>query len=102
MIDVREIVAEVKERLEADRKAIRERLEDGPAPPGLAEPTDEEFMTFVEGMLKKYPEELIIMPDGRPIMASRWITALPYVEGGKQIVDRVNRIQRKGERDAMY
>jgi len=95
MIDVREVVVEVKHRLDADRKAIREALTDGPPPPGLVAPTDEEFMAFVEGMIAQFPPEEIITPEGVPVVESRWIVALPYVAGGKQIVDRLLRIQRK-------
>ena len=95
MIDVREVVVEVKHRLDADRKAIREALTDGPPPPGLVAPTDEEFMTFIGGMLGEYPPEPMIDPQGVGIVESPWILALAYVEGGKQIIDRLLRIQRK-------
>ena len=101
MIDVREVVVEVKHRLEAGRKAIREALTDGPPPPGLVAPTDEEFMTFIGGMLGQYPPEPMVDPDGMTILASPWIAALPFVAGGTQIVDRILRVQRKGERDAV-
>ena len=57
-------------------------------------------MAFVEAMMQKYPPMPMISPDGVPLVASPWIASLAYVEGGKQIVDRMLRIQRKGERDA--
>jgi hypothetical protein len=97
MIDVREVVVEVKHRLDADRKAIREALTDGPPAPGLVAPTDEEFMEFVGGMLGKYRPEPILDPNGVWIVESPWILALAYVAGGKQIVDRILRIRKKAE-----
>lgn len=101
MIDTKAIVVEVKDRLEADRKAIRSALEEGPPPPGLEPVDDETFMAFIGAMVGKYPEQPMITDTGETIMASPWFAALPFGEGGKQIVDRVLRIQRKESDNAL-
>lgn len=93
MINVTEIVDEVAERLEVAREAAREALE-GPPPPGLKPVSDEAFMQFVISMREQYPPEPIVTPWGEQIFESPWIVmcSLKNVDGGRAMLDRINRI----------
>ena len=105
-VDVTAIIKDLGPRLEEHRMAIREALSAGPPPPGLTPVDDATFMAFIDGMRQKFPPEEIITPDGRRIFESPWIvmcglegykTTTPVeVYGGKQIIDRMLRIQRHG------
>ena len=95
MIDVKAAVKEAFDSVEATRLAIRDAL-DGPLPPGLKPIDDAAFMQFVMGMTKQFPPEPAITPDGRTVVESPWILMLPFVDGGKQILDRIIRIREKG------
>lgn len=99
MIDIRAVVQEAQDRVDADRKAIRAALEQGPPPPGLEPVDDSTFLAFVEGMMAQFPPEPMVTPEGAVIVESPWMVmcGLDNVAGGKQIVDRVLRIRRKME-----
>ena len=125
-MDMARIVDEAADELEGIRKAIRAGLDDVKAP-GLVEPTDAEFMEWVQSMAGegdpmaippaepgKYPPIPMIDPDGAPVVISPWIAMLdakvqppspnagkPLVDGGAEILARMERIERKLVSDAV-
>ncbi len=72
---LQEIIDGVDERVQATRKAIAEGIE-GP-PLGASGVSDEDFRAFVEMKVAANPN---------------WILALPFVEGGPQLLTRFERI----------
>lgn len=100
-IDIREAIIEAEKRVEANRRAIREALDNNPPPPGLKPVDDATFMAFIEGIVQQYPPEPMVTPDGQVIVESPWIVmcSLGNVDGGKQIIDRILRVRKKAEAD---
>ena len=106
-MDVKRIVDEAYDEAEGVRAAIRAGLEEIDAP-GLVEPTDAEFMAWVQTMAGagdpelgvepgKYPPTQITGPDGQQFVASPWLTMLEFVSGGDEVLARMARIQKKVE-----
>lgn len=117
-MNIAKIVDEAAEDAQSIRMAIRAGLDDMQAP-GLVEPTDAEFMAWVQSMAGagdpslgipagKYPPIPMIDPMGRPVVMSWWLAHLdakaqppseragkPLVDGGEAILQRMARIQRK-------
>lgn len=85
----------MKSRLDVRRKALRSHLEHSGRPPGLVRVTDEVFMAAVEAMMAQYPPRPIMTPYGTEIAASTWVVHLAYVDGGKDVLARIESIQRK-------
>ncbi len=102
MINVQDAVQEAFDSVEATRVAIRDGL-NGPTPPGLKPVDDATFMEFVAGMQQQFPPEPIFHADaqgnpiGTPVTESPWVMMLPFVDGGKPILDRILRIKEKGQ-----
>lgn len=90
MIDVAEAIDEGIARAESTRKAIRESLTG--EVPGMVPVDDVPFMAWVGSWMQQYPIQPITMEDGMVITASPWLLALEYVEGGKDVLKRIERI----------
>jgi hypothetical protein len=106
-VDVAKIVRDAAASLEQTRKAIRAGLDEIDAP-GLEEPDDATFMAWVQTMAGagdpavglepgQYPPIPLVSEDGREYVASPWLEALQFVDGGDDILNRIARIQRKIE-----
>lgn len=59
---------------------------------GYVDPDDATFMRWYEERLAASPPVPMVLPDGRPVTASPWATALGYVQGGMEIVNRYTRL----------
>ncbi len=75
----------------ARRKVIRASFETG-ADIGIETVPDDVFRAFIETKVQEHPPVPLIFPDGRTEVASPWIIALNFVDGGKPILDRFVRI----------
>ena len=85
----------VQASLSATREGIRDFLKQEGPPLGLTPISDDEFRVFVELQVQKHPPVPIRMEDGMIHVSSPWIVALPFVDGGKAILDRFIRIIEK-------
>jgi len=90
VIDVAAAIKEGIARAEASREAIRESLS-GPVP-GMVAVDDVPFMAWVGSWMQQYPIQPIVTEDGMVVTASPWLLALEYVEGGKDVLKRIERI----------
>jgi len=65
------------------------------AVPGYIDPDAATFMAWYESMLEQSPPVPMVLPDGRPVVASPWATALGMAKGGPEIVRRYTRLAQK-------
>ena len=94
-VDVAGVVRIAKANLDARRVALRSHLAHTGPPPGLVRVDDATFMAAVQGMIDQYPPMPLSTPDGREIVESPWIVMLAYVDGGRDVLDRMLSIQAK-------
>ena len=95
MVDYENVIKIVKGNLDARRKALRSHLEHSGRPPGLVKVDDATFMAAVQGMIDQYPPVQARTPGGAVVVESPWILHLPYVDGGKDVLARIESIQQK-------
>lgn len=94
MIDVEAAMKEGIARAESHREAIRDALEGDV--PGLVAVDDAPFMAWVGSWLKQYPVQPIIVEEtGQIVTASPWLLAMEHVEGGDEVLKRIERIMRE-------
>lgn len=80
----------VEEHAENERKVIDEAF---PTPVlGEATVDDDTFMQFVNQMIAQHPPVEIRFEDGSTTTMSPWMAALSMVEGGDEILDRIEKI----------
>lgn len=95
MVDYENVIKIAKGNLDARRKALREHLAQSPRPPGLVKVDDATFMAAVDAMIQQYPAIPLRTPGGAEVVESPWILMLAYVDGGKDVLARIESIQQK-------
>lgn len=60
--------------------------------PGFRAPKDSELPRFLAMMRQQYPPAEWVLPDGRVVHESIYLLALPYVEGGRELLEKVKRV----------
>lgn len=95
MVDYAHVVQIAQGNLAERRKALRAHLDHEGRPPGLVKVDDVTFMAAVDAMRQQYPPIQVRTPLGDVVTESPWILMLPYVDGGKDVLARIEAIQRK-------
>lgn len=57
--------------------------------PGFRMPKDEDLPKWLAEMRKLWPPDHWVMPDGREVFESIYVLALPYIEGGREVLEKI-------------
>ncbi|HEX9704472.1 MAG TPA: hypothetical protein VGA20_04445 [Gemmatimonadales bacterium] len=88
-------ITRLEDLAEGTRETIKESFPDDAI--GTEEPTDEQFARWFELKIAEYPPLPITFPDGSQRYMSPWIAALPFVDGGLDLVKRYEQARPQSE-----